>query len=422
MGKLIYLLVINLYPLAARLLYPFNKKAALWVKGRKHVMDHIAFNCQRDPAKKIWVHSASLGEFEQGRPLMEALKQAYPAHKILLTFFSPSGYEVQKNYKGADYIFYLPMDSYATARRFFYSVQPQLAIFVKYEFWYYYLRRARATHVPVLLVSGIFRKSQPFFKWWGGFHRHMLGCFSQLFVQNQQSANLLASVNTTNVTVSGDTRFDRVLDIAGKARPYKEVEIFCQNRVVVVAGSTWTDDDEELDHYANTHPGYRFIIAPHDIGEDRLKECDTFYKHSIRYSGFVKNMAANRPVDESINTLVIDNIGMLKYLYKAATICYVGGGFGGDGVHNVLEAAVFNKPVVFGPVYEKFAEAVELVDAGGAFSVDDAIGLEKQMDELLGDETLYKSACKKAGGYVQSKAGATTQVMHYIHENRLLTN
>ena len=422
MGKLFYLLFTILYPFGARILSPFNKKASAWVKGRRFILDHIAFNTQRDPAKKIWVHCASLGEFEQGRPIIEALKQDYPAYKILLTFFSPSGYEVEKRYKGADYIFYLPMDSLATARRFYDTVQPKMVVFIKYEFWYYYLCKASELKIPLLLVSGIFRQSQPFFKWYGGFHRSMLKCFSHLFVQTQKAADLLATINIANTSVSGDTRFDRVLEIAAKAQYYKEIEAFCDGKPVIVAGSTWTDDDEELDHYANTHIDYRFIIAPHDIGEDRLKECDTFYKHSIRYTDYIKKLGQGEAIAPATNTLIIDTMGMLKYLYHSATICYVGGGFGGDGVHNVPEAAVYNKPVVFGPVYEKYVEAVGLVESGGAFSVDDALELEKQFDELLADGELYKKACASAGGYIKANAGATQQVMQYIQEKRLLTN
>ncbi len=422
MGKLFYLLFIKLYPIGARILFLVNSKARLWVKGRKNILDHIAFNTQRDPAKKIWVHCASLGEFEQGRPIIEAIRTNYPNYKILLTFFSPSGYEVQKAYKGAEYVFYLPMDSAAAARRFYDCVQPKLVVFIKYEFWYYYLQRARALNIPVLLVSGIFRPQQPFFKWYGGLHRAMLGCFTHLFVQTEDSANLLETVGVTNVSIGGDTRFDRVLEIAAKAQPYKEIEVFCGGKPVIVAGSTWTDDDEELDHYANTHTGYRFIVAPHDIGDDRLKECDAFYKHSIRYSQYVKKIQNKEAIPPNVNTLIIDNIGMLKYLYLSATVCYVGGGFGEKGVHNVAEAAVFYKPVVFGPVFEKYIEVVGLVDEGGAFTVSSALELEQRFDALLTDSQLYKNACNKAGNYIKAGAGATQQVMDYIQANRLLTN
>jgi 3-deoxy-D-manno-octulosonic-acid transferase len=422
MGKLLYLLFINVYPFFARMFSPFNKKAALWVKGRHHVMDHIVFNSQRDPAKKIWVHCASLGEFEQGRPLIEALKHTYPTYKILLTFFSPSGYEVQKEYKGADYIFYLPMDSFRAVKRFYDSVQPRLVVFVKYEFWYYYLHEASKRNIPLVLVSGIFRNTQPFFKWYGDFHREMLKFFTHLFVQTKNAAELLASIHINKVSVAGDTRFDRVLEIAANRVYYRPIEVFCGSKKVIVAGSTWTDDDEELDHYANTHPDYRFIIAPHDIGEERLGECDTLYKHSIRYSAYVKKLENHEAIAEDINTLIIDNIGMLKYLYGYATICYVGGGFGGDGVHNVPEAAVFCRPVVFGPVFDKYVEAVDLVNEGAAFDVEDAIELEAQFDELLNDKELYDQACTKAGNYVKRRAGATRQVMNYIQEKHFLTN
>ncbi len=422
MGKLLYLLFVNLYPFFARVFSLFNKKAALWVKGRHHIMDHIAFNCQRDPAKKIWVHCASLGEFEQGRPLMEALKKTYPQYKILLTFFSPSGYEVQKDYKGADLIYYMPMDALKTARRFYDVVQPKLVVFIKYEFWYFYLQKGSKLNIPLILVSGIFRKDQPFFKWYGGFHRSMLRCFSYLFVQTEKAAQLLASIHINNVSISGDTRFDRVLQVAANPRPFDKIETFCTNKKVIVAGSTWLDDDEELDHYANTHPEYRFIIAPHDIGEERLKECDALYKHSIRYSEYVTMLDNNEVIATAINTIIIDNIGMLKYLYAYATVCYVGGGFGGDGVHNVTEAAVYYKPVVFGPEFEKYIEAVELVYEGGAFNVEDALELEKQFDELFAEKQLYEGACAKAGDYIKRHAGATQQVMNYIQEKRLLTN
>lgn len=422
MGKLLYLLFTVLYPFFARVFSLFNKKAALWVKGRHNIMDHIAFNCQRDPSKKIWVHCASLGEFEQGRPLIEAIRYNYPQYKILLTFFSPSGYEVQKEYKGADFIFYMPMDSFKVARRFYDSVQPKLVVFIKYEFWYYYLSEARKRNIPLLLVSGIFRKTQPFFNWYGTFHKNMLNCFTHLFVQTKTAAELLASIQVTNVSVTGDTRFDRVLQVAENRKPNAAIETFCGNKTVIVAGSTWTDDDEELDHYANTHNDYRFIIAPHDIGEERLKECDTLYRHSIRYSVYAKKLENNEPVEADINTLIIDNIGMLKYLYAYATICYVGGGFGGDGVHNVAEAAVYFKPIVFGPVFEKFVEAADLVEQGAAFDTDDALELETQFDELLSNKQLYDDACTKAGNYIKNRAGATQQVVNYIQENRLLTN
>jgi len=421
MGKLMYNIFIRLYPLAATIVGIFNAKARQWVKGRKNVFSKIAKAMDASGEKKIWMHCSSLGEFEQGRPLLEKIKSTYPSYKIVLTFFSPSGYEVRKNYDHADYIFYLPIDSLSNAKKFYNLIKPSLVIFVKYEFWYYYLREAQQRNIPLLLVSAIFRKGQPFFKWYGSFHRQMLRLFSHIFVQNNQSVQLLNDINITTATISGDTRFDRVIEIAESFKPMPEIEEFCAGKTTVVAGSTWIEDDEELDHYANTHRDYCFIIAPHDIGEERLKECDALYKYSIRYSTYIQLLKSNLPLQE-VNTLIIDNIGMLSRLYKYATIGFIGGGFGGDGVHNVLEAAVFYRPIVFGPVYEKYFEAVELLEHGGAFSIEDALELEQQFDELLKDTDGYKKACNNAGDYVKSNSGATGNILNYIQEKRLLTN
>lgn len=421
MQKIFYNIFTSLYPFIASLISPFNPKAKKWVQGRKDLLQQIEEKLTGNTAKTVWVHCASLGEFEQGRPLIEDLKKVYPSCKIVLTFFSPSGYEVQKNYAYADYIFYLPMDSATNANRFYNIIKPSLILFVKYEFWYYYLLQARQRNIPLLLVSGIFRKSQPFFTSYGSFHRKMLGAFTHFFVQNNESIELLKSIQITNASLSGDTRFDRVLQIAGNFTDIPDLKDFASDHIVIVAGSTWTEDDEELDHYSHIHTDYRFIIAPHDISEERIRECETLYKHAVRYSTYQQLLLGKVPLQE-INTIIIDNIGMLSRLYKYATICYVGGGFGGDGVHNVLEAAVYNKPVVFGPVYDKYFEAVELVEKGGAFTVDDALELEQQLDELLNDNVTYKNACKNAGDYVHEKSGATGNIMQYIYAKRLLTN
>ncbi|QEC66392.1 3-deoxy-D-manno-octulosonic acid transferase [Panacibacter ginsenosidivorans] len=417
MGKTAYLLFIKLYPLAARITALFNRKARLWIAGRKNVFANIHSSLQNDTRKKIWVHCSSLGEFEQGLPLMKELKKKYPFYCLVLTFFSPSGYENEKNNSVADRIFYMPMDSKKNAALFYETVKPVLVVFVKYEFWYYYLTEAKQRNIPLLLVSGIFRKSQPFFAWYGGFHRQMLQCFTHLFLQNEESLQLLKSIEIINTSVGGDTRFDRVLEIAETFKPITSIEEFCRNKKVIVAGSTWTDDDEALDHYVNSYKDYCFIIAPHDIGEDRLKECESLYHHSVRYSAI-----GTQIVEPEINTFIIDNIGTLKYLYKYADICYIGGGFGGDGVHNVLEAAVYNKPVVFGPEYEKYIEAVELLEKEGGFSVENALELEEIFNELIEDKDLYEYCAAAAGNYVRSKTGATAGVMQYIQEKRLLTS
>lgn len=412
--KPIYNLFIKIYPVIAGLISSKNEKARLWIAGRKNIFQHIETALKDNKAPIIWMHCASLGEFEQGRPLLEKIKQEQKESKIFLTFFSPSGYEVRKNYAGADWIFYLPMDSAKNARLFFDLVKPTLVLFVKYEFWFYYLKEAKQRNTPLLLVSGIFRPGQAFFKWYGGFYRNMLQCFTHFFLQTKDAKQLLANINITgNVSVSGDTRFDRVLEIAEGFKPLPIIENFITDHQVIVSGSTWSADDEELDHYANTHQEIKFIIAPHDISEERIKECLRLYKNAILYSQY-SAAPENNP---GKNVLIIDNIGMLSKLYKYATVTYVGGGFGGDGVHNVLEAAVYYKPVIYGPEYDKFIEAEDLIESGGGYSIKDALELEKQLDELMLQGDTYKQACESAGNYVKNNAGATELIMLYLRKN-----
>lgn len=392
-----------------------------------------AGNLQPDTGnrKLAWMHCSSLGEFEQGRPVLEAIRQQYPHTKILLTFFSPSGYEVRKDNSGADYVMYLPMDSKPNVRKFITLVRPDLVIWIKYEYWFYYLTELKKRHIPLVLVSGIFRKDQPFFKWYGRLHWYMLESFHHLFVQTKTSKQLLGTIGfTNNVSISGDTRFDRVVQIAEQFKPIDLITQFCGDSTVIVAGSTWPEDEEELDHYANMHPEIKFIIAPHEIDEDHLKDVEKLFKYSVRFSQLPlsnapKPVPRNRPLETEKrppNTLIIDNIGMLSKLYKYATITYVGGGFGDDGVHNVLEAAVYGKPVVFGPVYEKYVEAVALVEQGGGIVVNTALELEETFDELLTDPNAYEASCEAARNYVYNNKGATDRVMQFIQENRLLTN
>jgi len=421
MDKFFYILFIRLYTPAAAMLSFFNQKAASWINGRKQIFSKIEAALKNDTSKKIWMHCASLGEFEQGRPLLEKLKEIYPDHKQVLSFFSPSGYEVQKNSKTADYIFYLPIDSKQNAAKFLDLVRPVLILFVKYEYWYYYLKEAHARKIPLLLVSGIFLPKYSFFQWYGKMRRAMLGYFTHFFVQTERSQELLQSINIHNVSVTGDTRFDRVLEVAAEERSYPEIEKFISGKKTIVAGSTWLEDDEELDHFANTHPEFSFIIAPHDVSKDRVKECCKLYRNPILYSVYRNAEPGQKPA-ANINTLIIDNIGILKFLYRYATVCYVGGGFGSDGIHNILEAAVYYKPVLFGPEYENFFEATELVERGGAFDVEDALDLEQQLNDLLSDENLYTTASRIAGDYVRNNGGATYAIIHFIQENRLLIN
>ncbi len=423
MHKFFYNVFIRLYPLAAAIISPFNEKARLWTNGRKTILKNIEVAVANDHSKKLWMHCSSLGEFEQGRPLLEKFKELYPSYKIVLTFFSPSGYEVQKNNKLVDYIFYLPMDSSKNAKTFLDVINPSLVVFVKYEFWYYFLREINRRNIPLLLVSAIFFEHFSFFKWYGSWYRESLFLFTHIFLQTKHSENLLRSINVTkNISVAGDTRFDRVLQLAAEPRSFPEIEKFISNSKTIIAGSTWTEDDEVLDHFANTHPELKFIIAPHDLSKERIKECTTLFKHAVLYSDYVDMISKQTSPDASINTLIIDNIGMLKFLYRYATICFVGGGFGNDGIHNILEAAVYYKPVLFGPAYDKFSEAIDLVDKEGAFDVEDAIELEEELNDLLTDEMMYREACNIAGEYVKNNAGATATIMNYIQANRLLIN
>jgi 3-deoxy-D-manno-octulosonic-acid transferase len=365
-----------------------------------------------------------LGEFEQGRPILESIKQGYPNYQILLTFFSPSGYEVRKNYPQADFISYLPMDSAKNANRFFNIVQPSLIIFIKYEFWHYYCKEASERKIPLILASGIFREDQIFFKWYGGFYRNILTNFSHLFVQDEQSALLLQQIGLQDKTlISGDTRFDRVLAIKEQFEPIQIIENFCKDAVTIVAGSTWTEDDEELDHFINEHPNIKCIIAPHEIEAERLEECKILYKRSMLLSEYEQSFIIEEQIVKDPQVLIIDNYGMLTRLYHYATICLVGGGFGGDGVHNVLEAAVYGKPVIIGPVYEKYIEAVDLVENGGCIEVENALELEATLLQLLdAEKPNYQNSAKAAKDYVYANAGATNKILAHIQAKRLLTN
>ncbi|WP_207515469.1 3-deoxy-D-manno-octulosonic acid transferase [Longitalea luteola] len=460
MHLFIYNIFLFIYAIGIRISSLWNPKARLWLNGREDIWLKLqnmlnaegqgrkakgerqqtegahqnAGGSPPPPATShsplVWMHCSSLGEFEQGRPVMEAIKRQYPNAKVLLTFFSPSGYEVRKKNSGADYVLYLPMDSKANARRFINLVQPDLVVWIKYEYWFYYLTELKKKQIPLLLVSGIFRKDQPFFKWYGRLHWYMLESFDHLFVQTQASKQLLGTIGfTNNVTISGDTRFDRVAQIAEQFQPVDKIAEFCGDSQVIVAGSTWPEDEEEMDHYANSHPEIKFIIAPHEINEDHLKEIEKLFKRSVRYSKLTVPSSSPVPIPrnrqlniEPPNTLIIDNIGMLSKLYKYATITYVGGGFGDDGVHNVLEAAVYGKPVVFGPVYDKYIEAVELVQQGGAFVINTALELEKTCEELLTNDSAWEASCQAARNYVYNNKGATDTIMHYIQEKRLLTS
>lgn len=363
------------------------------------------------------MHCASLGEFEQGRPVIEQLKKAYPRHKLLLTFFSPSGYEIRKDYDQADWVFYMPLDGPATARRFIEAVQPVLVIFVKYEFWYYYLKKLSYRNIHLLLISAHFRREMSFFKWYAGLQRKILSRFDHLFVQHEESKQLLASIGIrSNVTVSGDTRFDRVIEIAAVFEPVPGIDHLVRDAApVMVAGSTWKEDEEML---AKVWPvlekrGFRLIIAPHEIDEAHLAAIEKLFPGAVRYSVLENQPAA---------VLIVDNVGMLAKLYRYAAITYVGGGLSATGVHNVLEAAVYGKPVLFGRNYEKYSEAVGLVEAGGGFPFGLLQELEVLIEKLTTGEHDYAMASAVAKEFVEKQAGGTGKILRYIQENRLLTS
>ena len=427
MSLFLYNVFLRLYTLGILLVSPWNIKARLWIKGRKNLFQILESALSDEKRKIIWMHCASLGEFEQGRPLFEKISAQYPAYAKMITFFSASGYETSKTYKGADYVFYLPMENRSNAGRFLKRVNPSLVIWVKYEYWYYYLKAISGRQIPLLLISGIFRREQGFFQWYSGIYREMLSCFTHLFIQDERSKNLLATIGyDKNSSVIGDTRFDRVIEIAEAFQPLPWIDEFCGTKTVIVAGSTWQEDEEELDHYANTHPEIRFIIAPHEIDTPHLQEVRKLYQKCILYSEYSRLktghdvlVTKDHPL-HTANVLIIDNIGMLSRLYKYGTINFVGGGFGDGGVHNILEAAVYGKPVIFGPVYDKYLEAVELLETGGAFSVAAALELEELLETLQREPALYREASTAASKYVYAGKGAADKIMHFIAERKLL--
>ena len=422
LSKFLYNLFLLLYSCGIRAVSLWNHKAKKWLIGRKNIFATINSKLKTQNAKPVWMHCASLGEFEQGRPLLEELRMQRPQQKIVLTFFSPSGFEVMKDYKGADHVFYLPMDSPANAKKFLDAVNPALVLWVKYEYWFYYLTEIKQRNIPTVLVSGIFRKNQPFFKWYGTIWKQMLESFTHFFVQNEESQQLLATLGfKNNITINGDTRFDRVLEIAEHFTAIAGIEKFCGDSPVIVAGSTWEEDEIELLHFVNVHKQIKFIIAPHEIDKTNLKDVKDEFPNSIFYSELENGQQTTD--NRQMNVLIIDNIGILSRLYKYATVTYVGGGYGADGVHNVLEAAVYGKPVVFGPVYEKFYEAIGLVDSGGAISIDGGpVKLETILNGLLNDEAERKRRGEAARKFVYENAGASKKIMQFIQEKRLLTS
>ena len=411
MGLFFYNLFLLAFKAGIRIAALFHPKARKWVKGRHQIFERLQ-SAIIPGQQVVWMHCASLGEFEQGRPLLEALRTQYPSCKLLLTFFSPSGYEVRKNYPGADWVFYLPMDGPRNARRFLEIVQPSLVIFVKYEFWFYYLKKVKYRNIPLILVSALFWEKMSFFKWYGAMQRKMLSRFDQLFVQDANSQQLLQNIGIGPITtISGDTRFDRVAAIARQAASVPVVEQFTAGRPALIAGSTWPEDETLLHQVWLQMPntGLRIVVAPHDISENRINAIEKLFPQSIRYSAAIKN------------GLIIDNIGLLSSIYRYGMACYIGGGFG-KGIHNTLEAAVYAKPLLFGPVFHKFKEAKDLIAAGAAFSITEPAEAVAHLQQWIQWPDSRVKAGMAAGQYVDRSVGATRKILDFIQEKRLLTS
>ena len=388
----------------------FHKKIKLFIEGRKQTFKKLT-NVISKNDEVIWFHCASLGEFEQGRPILEKLKEQYPTYKVVLTFFSPSGYEVRKNYKMADVVCYLPIDTRQNAKKFLGIVNPKLVVFVKYEFWPNILKELKTREIKTLLVSGIFRKNQFFFKWYGSWMRKSLVAFDHFFVQDKNSKALLNSINFTNVTVSGDTRFDRVYEITKQDNKLPFIEEFIDNNYTVVAGSTWKEDENLLVDYINNiaSEAEKFIIAPHNINsEDIQKLKDSITKKTILFSEKENLSLVNYQV------FIIDTVGILTKIYSYANVAYVGGGYTKSGVHNVLEPATFGIPILIGPNYHKFNEAIDLVKEEACFVVNDSKKLCLLLYKFFQDKKNREKVGNSALKYVIDKTGATTKILYYL--------
>lgn len=407
---LLYTLSIFLYSLLIRLAAPFNRKARLLLAGRENWRQPFTAK-PLDPARPVaWFHAASLGEFEQGRPVIEVFRATYPAYQIVLSFFSPSGYEVRKTYAGADVVTYLPPDTTANARDWMQQVRPQIAFFIKYEFWYHYLRALRSGNVPTVSFSAIFRPNQLFFKPYGGFYRNLLTYFDRILVQNQESVQLLNGIGINCVALAGDTRFDRVAQVAATKRDIPEAAAFVGNLPTLIVGSAWAADMAVLIPMLNAFAQpLRVIIAPHEINDSEIDDwCARLTAPSIRFSTLTTS-----PAPTDARYLFIDNIGMLTSLYQYGTVAYIGGAFG-KGLHNCLEAATFGLPLLFGPNHQRFQEAVDLIQQGGAFQVRSSDEVAATFTHLYDNAPDRERAGAVCRSYVAGNTGATDLVMKQV--------
>lgn len=408
---LIYNIIISLYALSARIAANFNAKAKLWVVGRKGLFSRLE-KSDIIGNSIIWVHCSSLGEFEQGRPIIEKLRVSFPDHKILLTFFSPSGYEVRKNYEGADYITYLPVDSKSNAHRFIDTVRPQLVIFIKYEFWFNYINELYNQKIPLLFASVIFRPSQHFFKPWGHWFARQLNKASYIFVQNNESLELLDRIRIYHADVSGDTRFDRVLQLPEEKVTFPIVEEFKGNSRLLIGGSTWASGEKILlEVLSKSENEFKLVIAPHMINNEHIEELLSRFK---QYGPVLYSDGSTEKLPDS-KVLIIDSIGFLSSIYRYAYIAYIGGGFG-VGIHNLLEASTYGVPVIFGPNYQRFREAIDLKENGGGFPIENANQCFDVTTKLIVNKEFYDSSSTTAANYVANNAGATEMIIGKVKE------
>jgi len=409
---ILYRLFLLFYPILAKLISPFNEKAKYWLEGQEKVWEEVNLLSSQIKGPIIWVHCASYGEFEQGLPIISALKKTYPTHQIWVTFFSPSGYLHQKHHPDVDFVTYLPLDGPISANRWMQMVQPKCILFIKYEFWYYYLKQAAVQKIPTFLVSTIFRPDQIFFKFYGGFYRSMLPLFTGILVQDFTSKTLIRPLlKHGHLAISGDTRFDRVLDIEAAKESIDWISRLAHVETIV-AGSTWEQDHVMIESILDSWNRCNWIIVPHHVDAAAIKTCQSHFPNSICLSEWLtQSNQMEKPM-----VLIVDQIGLLSHLYQYATIAYIGGGFTKDGIHNVLEAAVFGKPVIWGPNDSKYQEAIGLRNAYGGIKIKNAKGLNNILEKLFNDTAFSKATGDAAVKYVQEHAGATQKTIDCIKQ------
>lgn len=407
MKRALYTIGVVLYGLLVRLAALWNQKARLWVRGRKDLLNRIEADFREEKSDVIWIHSASLGEFEQGRPLIEKLKKIHPELKIFLTFYSPSGYEIRKDYPLADYIYYLPEDTISNAHRLIKIIKPKMAVFIKYEYWYNYMNELSQAQTPLIFISGIFRPSQVFFQFYGKWFLRHLQKAAHFFVQNETSVLLLEKNGISQVSLAGDTRFDRVAEIASQVEPNAMVKNFKGDHSLFLVGSSWPEDEKIVQTLARSKKDLKMIIAPHLIDENHILQIEALFEDSIRYSQLEKDQMVENQV------LIIDNMGMLSSLYQYADMAFIGGGFGA-GIHNTLEAATFGMPIFIGPKYHKFHEAKALKEMGVIQVIDSADQLLSSVNQLLEEDSDLEYLSQRSKCYVQSNTGATDSILKFI--------